>query len=222
MPEPTSMILLGGGIIGMMLRFARVCFEQLKRILDVVLSVVILILFIPLFLLFVICIKISSPGPVLFYQVRVGKDGKLFTMYKFRTMNIKAEISTGPVWAKYDDPRVFPIGSFLRRTHLDEMPQFFNVIKGDMSIIGPRPERPHFVDEIKKTLPDYQKRLAVRPGITGLAQVSHRADSDMDDVRKKLGYDLEYISSMKRKSWFSELRIMFHTLIIVVTGKKIK
>ncbi len=222
MPEPTSMILLGGGIIGMMLRFARVCFEQLKRLLDVILSVVILILFIPLFLLFVICIKISSPGPVLFYQVRVGKDGKLFTMYKFRTMNIKAEKSTGPVWAKYDDPRVFPIGLFLRRTHLDEMPQFVNVIKGDMSIIGPRPERPYFVDKIKKTLPDYQKRLAVRPGITGLAQVSHRADSDMNDVRKKLGYDLEYIGSMKRKSWFNELRIMFHTLIVVMTGKKIK
>jgi len=221
MPEPTSMILLGGGIIGMLFRFTKACFEQLKRMLDVILSMTILIIFTPLFLLFAMCIKISSSGPVIFSQVRVGKDDKVFTMYKLRTMDAKAEKDTGPIWSRYDDPRAFPVGTFLRKTHLDEMPQFFNVIKGDMSIIGPRPERPHFVDNFKKALPDYQKRLAVRPGITGLAQISHKADSSMDDVRKKLGYDLEYISRVKKKSWFNELRIMFNTLVIVMTGKEI-
>jgi len=219
MPEPTSIILLGGSVMGMVLRLAKKCFQEMKRLFDIILSVIFLALLSPVLCVFVLIIKLTSSGTVLFSQVRVGKNGKLFTMYKFRSMNQYAEKETGPVWAKSDDPRITPIGKFLRQTHIDEIPQFFNVIKGDMSIIGPRPERPHFVDKFKHELPDYQNRLQIRPGITGLAQVSHRYDQSIEDVQKKLHYDLQYINGVENKSWRNEFNIMLNTVTLMVTGK---
>ncbi len=219
MPEPTSMILLGGGLMGMLFRFTKKCFEQTKRLFDIILSILFILILTPLCVFLAILVKVSSPGPIIFSQIRVGKGGRLFTMYKFRSMRFDAEKHTGPVWAKTNDPRVTKLGNFMRKTHLDEIPQFINVIKGDMSIIGPRPERPHFVNQLKNELPEYQKRLTVRPGITGLAQVKHRYDESIDDVKHKLHYDLEYIKSLQEKSWINEFKIMFGTLILMITGK---
>ena len=222
MPEPTSVILLGGSMVGMVFRLAKKCFQEMKRLFDIILSSIFLILLSPFLLIVIAVIKLTSSGPVIFSQVRVGKNGKLFTMYKFRSMNQYAEKDTGPVWAQNDDPRITPIGSFLRRTHIDEIPQFFNVIKGDMSIIGPRPERPHFVDKLKEELPDYQNRLQIRPGITGLAQVSHRYDQSIEDVQKKLHYDLQYINGLEKKSWRNEFSIILNTFTLMLTGKIIR
>jgi len=219
MPEPASMILLGGGLMGMLFRFTKKCFQQTKRILDIFLSCVFILILAPLCIILAVLIKVSSNGPVFFSQTRVGKEGRLFTMYKFRSMRLDAESISGPVWAKSDDPRVTGIGKFMRKTHLDEIPQFLNVLKGDMSIIGPRPERPHFVDKLKSEIPEYQKRLAVLPGITGLAQVKYKYDESVDDVKNKLQYDLEYIKSLQEKSWINEFKIMFGTLILMITGK---
>lgn len=222
MPEPASIILLSGSVIGMLFRLAKKCFQEIKRLFDITLSVIFLVLLSPFLFIIILIIKLTSSGQVFFSQVRVGKNGKLFTMYKFRTMNQHAEKDTGPVWAQYDDPRITPVGNFLRRTHIDEIPQFINVIKGDMSIIGPRPERPHFVDKFKRELPYYQERLQVRPGITGLAQVSHRYDQSIKDVQKKLSYDLQYINGVNNKSWRNEFSIILNTLTLMVTGKIIR
>lgn len=222
MPEPTSLVLLGGGLVGMFLRVAKKCFKEFKRVIDILFSIIFLIVLSPVWIIILIGTKLSSRGPVIFSQIRVGKGGELFTMYKFRSMRLDAEKQTGPVWAQKNDPRVTAFGSFLRKTHLDEIPQFINVIKGDMSIVGPRPERPHFVDKLQEEIPDYQKRLQIRPGITGLAQVSHKYDETIEDVRIKLHYDLEYIEHHHHKSWANEFKIMFNTIITIFTGKTIK
>jgi len=131
-------------------------------------------------------------------------------------MHVDAEKKSGPVWAKADDPRLIPAGKFLRKTHMDEIPQFYNVLKGEMSFIGPRPERPEFVEKFKKEITDYEKRLNVKPGITGLAQVWHRYDETIRDVRKKIKYDVLYI---KRLCLWTDLRILFRTFRVVVTGE---
>jgi len=160
-------------------------------------------------------VKLTSRGPAFYTQVRVGKDGRLFNMIKLRTMYTNAERHTGPVWAQEKDPRVTPLGKFLRKTHLDETPQIFNILKGEMSLIGPRPERPYFVNQFRREIPGYEKRLAVRPGITGLAQVYHKYDESIEDVQKKLTYDLLYIRSM---CWKTDLKIAILTLAML-TGK---
>jgi len=143
--------------------------------------------------LLVILVRLTSRGPGIYAQARVGKDGHRFRMYKIRTMRQDAEAVTGPVWTQPQDPRVTPVGRILRKLHLDELPQLFNVLKGEMAMVGPRPERPEFVRVLARAIPSYRKRLAVRPGITGLAQINLPPDSDLPSVQRKLVLDCEYI-----------------------------
>jgi len=150
---------------------------------------------------------------------RFSLPGQLFNMYKFRTMKVDAEKETGAIWARENDPRITRLGRFLRKTHLDELPQFINVLKGDMSIIGPRPERPEFVVKLNGSIPNYHERTRVKPGITGLAQVRSRYDESMKDVTKKVRYDRFYINRM---SWRWDMRVFFGTMERVFTGKGAK
>jgi lipopolysaccharide/colanic/teichoic acid biosynthesis glycosyltransferase len=146
----------------------------------------------------------------------MGKDQKPFTLYKFRTMFPEAEKHTGPVWASKDDPRVTWIGKRLRKSRLDELPQLINILKGDMSMIGPRPERPYFVEKLRKRIPNYSERLKVKPGLTGLAQISHRYDTSFDDVKTKLEYDLLYINKI---SLPLDLKILLKTVGVIVNRR---
>jgi lipopolysaccharide/colanic/teichoic acid biosynthesis glycosyltransferase len=150
----------------------------------------------PLLLGLGLAVRVTSEGPIFYSQWRVGRFGKPFRIYKLRTMNNRCEAHTGPVWAVADDPRTTRIGRWLRDSHLDELPQLWNVLCGHMSLIGPRPERPEIAAQIERTLPEFRHRLSVRPGITGLAQVRLPADSDLDTVRRKLGHDLYYIRNL--------------------------
>ena len=167
-----------------------------KRIMDIIASSLALVLFAPVMLAVMIAVKLTSKGPVLFKQTRVGLKGKTFDMLKFRTMVTDAEAQTGPVWAKKNDPRVTPIGLFLRTAHLDELPQFINVLRGEMSVVGPRPERPIFVEEFRKLIPHYDRRLCAKPGITGLAQIKRQYDETLADVKRKLKYNALYVQKM--------------------------
>ena len=159
-----------------------------KRIMDVAISSFLLMLFSPFLIISFLLIKITSKGGIFYKQTRVGKGGKLFTMYKLRTMYENAE-EYGPEWAGENDPRITGIGRILRKTYFDELPQMFNVLKNEMTLVGPRPERPHFVEILKNEIPYYYKRLNLKPGITGWAQIKHKYDSSLDDVRVKLQYD---------------------------------
>lgn len=187
-----------------------------KRLMDIVVSVIVLTVFAPFALLIAIAIKLNSPGPVIYQQRRLGKNGKIFKIKKFRSMVQDAESQTGPVWAAKDDPRVTTVGKFLRKTRLDEVPQFINVLKGEMSLVGPRPERPEMAAEIEKELPLHPRRLRVRPGITGWAQVKHKYDTTLEDVEKKLEYDLFYIENMSLRL---DLKIILNTFWVVLSGK---
>ncbi len=215
-PEPSTLALFGGSLLGMIVSLIRTAYALGKRIIDVILSILAILILSPLFLVAALLIKLTSRGPVFFTQVRVGKGGKLFNIYKFRTMRVNAEEKTGPVWARANDDRLIPVGQFLRKTHIDEIPQFFNVLKGEMSIVGPRPERPVFVEKFKEVIPDYEKRLQVKPGITGLAQVWHKYDETIEDVHKKVKYDILYI---KKLCLWTDLRIFFRTFRVVITGE---
>jgi len=215
-PEPTTMALFGSGLLGMIVNFVRKAYDRVKRTFDIVASIMALIISFPLCLLIAVLIKLTSRGPVFFKQARVGKDGHVFEMYKFRTMRVDAEKETGPVWATQDDHRLIPIGPFIRKSHIDEFPQFINVLKGEMSIIGPRPERPFFVAKLVQEIPDYTKRLSVKPGITGLAQVWHKYDETIEDVKKKVKYDLLYI---RKVCLWTDLMIMLRTIRVVFTGE---
>lgn len=166
--------------------------RTVKRMLDFTVSLFGIIFSAPLMVLIALIIKLDSRGPIFFKQTRVGMRGKIFNMYKFRTMIQDAEAKTGPVWAKENDSRITRIGNFLRKTHLDELPQFFNVLRGEMSLVGPRPERPYFVQEFRKIIPHYERRLYAKPGITGLAQIKRGYDQTLADVKKKLKYDILY------------------------------
>jgi sugar transferase (PEP-CTERM system associated) len=168
-------------------------FAATKRLFDVTCAAIGLVLTAPLMALIAFASRFSSDGPVLYSQVRVGKDGRHFTLYKFRSMRNDAEDETGPVWSTANDPRVTRVGRFLRRTRLDELPQLWNVLQGDMSIVGPRPERPEFVEDLTREIPYYSQRLAVRPGVTGWAQVRHSYAASVEDSLQKLQYDLFYI-----------------------------
>lgn len=215
-----------------------------QRGLDIAVSIVALASLAPLFGIIALAIKLSSPGPVFYHQVRVGLNrragerrrprpapgpgdrrgadrrlstghGRPFRIYKFRTMVPNAE-EYGPQWSMKGDPRIFPLGRLLRLTRLDETPQFLNVLKGDMSLIGPRPERPYFVEQFAEAIPHYRERLRVRPGITGRAQVKLDYDASIDDVKEKLEQDLQYI---RRRSPVHDLEILFRTVWVVLTGK---
>ncbi len=215
-PEPSSLLLILSGIGGIIVRFARKRFEEFKRVMDMVLSVAGLTITFPVLIFVALLIKLESRGPVIYRQKRVGKGGKIFKIYKLRTMRLDAEKYTGAVWAKENDPRITSVGRVLRKLHLDEIPQLFNVIKDQMSIVGPRPERPEMVRDLKVVIHDYEKRLKVKPGITGLAQVHHKYDETIADVRKKIKYDLLYI---KKMCWLVEMRILARTFVVALTGK---
>ena len=179
----------------------------LKRIVDIAGSLFCIVLFSPVMLFAVIGIKISSPGPVIFKQTRIGLHSKPFTMYKFRTMRVQTEEEEKQGWTTRGDDRVTGFGSFLRRTSIDEMPQFFNVLMGQMSLVGPRPERPQFVEKFKEEIPRYMVKHQVRPGITGLAQIKgYRGDTS---IRKRIEYDLYYIENWSL--WF-DIKILFLTI----------
>jgi len=199
----------------------------------------------PVFVLVALAVRLSSPGPVIYRQTRVGlnrrsgvdrrEDGRgahgvdrrrldrrtiasagcLFRILKFRTMVEDAETTGGPRWAQKNDARVTPLGRLLRHTRLDELPQLVNVLRGDMSFIGPRPERPFFVERLRRAIPGYMERLTVAPGITGLAQVEHTYDTNVEDVRLKLEYDLRYV---RDRGLAADLRILAKTVRVVVTG----
>lgn len=186
-----------------------------KRFIDIFVSILILILFMPFFLLFSLLIKMNSKGPILYIQERVGRNGRLFKVIKFRTMYHKAEKDL-PEWASINDPRVTPIGRVMRRARFDEFPQVINVLKNEMTLVGPRPERPYFVEKLKAEIPYYYKRLSVKPGITGLAQVKHRYDTSLDDVRVKLNYDFFYIENMSLRLDF---KILVNSIIIILLLK---
>jgi lipopolysaccharide/colanic/teichoic acid biosynthesis glycosyltransferase len=171
-------------------------FILVKEVLDRLAAAAGLVALAPVMAVIAIVIRATSKGPVFYTQTRVGKDGRPFGIFKFRTMILDAEASTGPVWAQENDPRVTRFGRFLRNSHLDEVPQLLNVLRGEMSIVGPRPERPVFVGKFRDQIPSYGERLRVKPGITGLAQVCHKYDETVKDVRRKLAYDLLYIQKM--------------------------
>jgi len=161
-------------------------------------------------------VKLTSPGPVLFRQQRVGKNNRIFTLYKFRSMVLDAEAHSGAVWAAPNDPRVTPVGRWLRKLRLDELPQLFNVLQGDMSIVGPRPERPEFVAELEKRIPYYRQRHCIKPGITGWAQIKHKYGDTVEDTVVKLEYDLYYIKNL---SPALDAVIMFHTAKVMLLSR---
>jgi len=186
---------------------------DMKRGIDVIFSVLILLLFAPLMLLISVIIKIDSRGPVLYKQKRTGCRGKVYNIYKFRSMYKGAERETGPILARRNDERITRVGYFLRRLHLDEIPQFFNILKGEMSLVGPRPERPVFVQEFKRNIPGYYRRYVVRPGITGQAQLYGGYETSAED---KLKYDLAYINNW---SLGMDLNIFFMSTEIILRGR---
>jgi exopolysaccharide biosynthesis polyprenyl glycosylphosphotransferase len=163
----------------------------------------------PLMLVIAVVVRLSSPGPALYRQTRVGRDGISFTLYKFRSMRADAEAASGAVWASKDDPRITGVGKIIRKLRLDELPQLFNVLKGEMSIVGPRPERPEFVKTLSARIPYYRQRHCVRPGITGWAQINYKYGDTLEDTIEKLEYDLFYIKNM---SFSMDTYIIFHTL----------
>ena len=164
-----------------------------KRWAESLFALALLALASPVIVLAAVLVKLTSRGPALYRQVRVGMNGRTFTLFKLRTMKQDAEAATGPVWSTENDPRITPLGHLLRRTHIDEFPQLWNVAKGEMSLVGPRPERPEFVAKLDWEVPWYRERLQVRPGITGLAQLKLPADASLDCVRRKVVYDLYYV-----------------------------
>jgi lipopolysaccharide/colanic/teichoic acid biosynthesis glycosyltransferase len=201
--------------------------ERTSRILNVGLAFGTLVVIMPLLLIVAILVKLTSRGPILYAQTRVGLDrrwrstlalherrledlgGQVFTIYKFRTMRVDAERGVGAVWAQENDPRVTKLGKYLRMLRVDELPQFWNVVLGDMNIVGPRPERPSIVSRLREDIPEYQCRHRVKPGITGLAQINQKYDASLDDVRLKVGWDLRYI---REQGIARDLGIMVRTL----------
>ena len=205
--------------------------EVVLRAINMVVAALALIVLIPVIVVIAVLIRLDSPGPVFYRQVRVGLDrrtphgerdsvgrrvsdigGKPFEIVKFRTMRTDAESDSGPVWASDDDPRVTRVGQILRRTRLDEIPQFLNVLRGEMSIVGPRPERPTFVQQLRDEIEGYPLRQQVPPGITGWAQVNRPPDQSVEDVRQKVDFDLEYLN--RRSVWF-DLWIMMKTFPVM-------
>jgi lipopolysaccharide/colanic/teichoic acid biosynthesis glycosyltransferase len=183
-----------------------------KRLGDTIVAAVLLVVALPVIGVLALLVKLTSRGPGFYTQTRVGKNGRLFTIFKIRTMINNCESLTGPRWSIPGDPRVTGLGQFLRVTHLDELPQLLNVLRGDMSLIGPRPERPEFLPELIDEYPAYPERLRVRPGVTGLAQVQLPADTDLDSVSNKLAYDLFYV---EHASPWLDVRILLGTLLYV-------
>lgn len=208
--------------------------EILNRAVNILIAVIALVVLSPVIVLVALAIRLTSRGPVVYSQTRVGLDrrrgridalydrrkqdigGRIFTIYKFRSMYVDAERESGAVWATKHDPRVTPVGRFLRRTRLDELPQLVNVIKGDMNIVGPRPERPSIFARLREDITEYPLRQRARPGITGWAQINHTYDASIDDVRTKVRYDLEYL---QRQCLAEDLKIMVKTVPVMLFKK---
>ena len=186
-----------------------------KTAMDLFLSFFGLIIFLPIMALTALAIKLDSSGPVFYQQGRIGKKSKIFLLLKFRSMKEDAEKETGPVWAEEKDKRVTRVGKIIRKLRLDEIPQIINILRGEMSFVGPRPERPHFVEHLKDEIPFYDKRHAVKPGITGWAQIEYRYGASRKDALEKLKYDLYYIKNI---SFFLDLVILFRTIKIALFG----
>jgi exopolysaccharide biosynthesis polyprenyl glycosylphosphotransferase len=190
-----------------------------KRLASIVASIIGLLLSLPLLPFVALAIKLTSPGSLFYKQKRVGQDGTIFYCYKFRTMRADAEADTGATWATDDDPRITRVGGFLRVARLDEIPQLWNVLRGDMSLVGPRPERPEFVNGLTREIPLYYLRHAIRPGITGWAQIRYRYGSSVEDAKEKLRYDLFYIKNMAPGL---DLLIFLQTIKIILLGRGAK
>jgi sugar transferase (PEP-CTERM system associated) len=191
-------------------------FMALRRLLSIVVSLTGLVLSLPLVPFVALAIKLSSPGPILYRQRRVGLRGRIFFCYKFRTMRANAEADTGATWACDGDPRITSVGRFLRYLRLDEIPQMWNVLKGDMGFVGPRPERPEFVEQLAHEIPYYNLRHIVRPGITGWAQIRYKYGNSIEDSRQKLQYDLFYIKNI---SVGLDFWILLHTIKVILLGR---
>jgi sugar transferase (PEP-CTERM system associated) len=187
-----------------------------KRLFDIASSCVLLVLAAPLLLLTAVCIVLESKGPIFYRQERVGQDGKTFSVLKFRSMRVDAEKSGAPQWAVANDNRVTRVGSIIRRFRLDEFPQLFNVLKGEMSLVGPRPERPFFVSQLIADIPFYALRHSVKPGVTGWAQIRYQYGASIEDALEKLQYDLYYV---KNHSLFLDIVVLFETIGVVLSGK---
>ena len=188
----------------------------IKRLLDSLLALVVMILTLPLFIIVAIAIKLESPGPVFYFQERVGRLNKPFHIYKFRSMVTDAEQANQAVWAKKNDSRITRVGQFIRKTRLDELPQLWNILKGEMSFVGPRPERPVFVKELEEKIPFYSQRHIVKPGLTGWAQIRYEYGSSIEDALKKLEYDLYYVKNM---SIFLDIMTIMETVHVVLFRK---
>lgn len=189
--------------------------KLLKRFLDIVIALNLLLFLSPFIIIVIIAIKFTSKGPLFYVQKRVGRNAKIFNMYKFRSM-IKDAEEYGPEWTGEKDPRITGIGKLIRKLYFDEIPQLINVLKNEMSIVGPRPERPYFVEKLSREIPYYYKRLSVKPGITGWAQIKHKYDSSLDDVKEKLKFDFYYIENMSLKLDF---KIMVNTILVIILMK---
>lgn len=222
---------LGGAVELPFQAVERDAYDRMQWAFNAAVALVALILLSPVMLVIAVAIKLDSPGPVLYRQLRVGLDrrgldrrgdggrrtvdigGRPFMLYKFRTMQVDAEAETGPTWSSSDDQRVTRVGRFLRRHRLDELPQLWNVVKGEMSVVGPRPERPSLVSYLREEVDGYPLRQKVLPGITGWAQVNQDSDQTLDDVRSKLRFDLEYLQD---RSLMFDLRIMARTVPVML------
>ena len=185
----------------------------IKRLVDLLLAMVLAVLTAPLLLLAVVLVKLTSIGPAIYSQTRLGLGRRPFTIYKVRSMYHDCERLSGPTWSTGNDPRVTPVGRFLRSTHLDELPQLWNVLRGDMSLVGPRPERPEIITRLENVIPRYHQRLNILPGVTGLAQLNLPPDTDIESVRHKLAYDLYYA---QRGGLWMDLRIILSTGLLLV------
>ena len=188
--------------------------KSTKRVLDILFSTIAMILLLPIYLFLAITVKYSSKGPILFKQKRIGRYGKAFNIYKFRSMIDNAE-KDGPQLSSATDPRITPIGKFMRKSRLDEIPQFLNVLKGEMSIVGPRPERQFFIDQIMEKAPHYRHLEKVKPGITSWGQVKYGYAENVEEMVSRLKYDVLYVENM---SLSLDFKIMFYTIIIILKG----
>jgi exopolysaccharide biosynthesis polyprenyl glycosylphosphotransferase len=189
---------------------------RIQSIYSFILGLIGFIVAVPIMVLTGIAVKLTSPGPALFRQERVGLNGRRFILYKFRSMTADAEAKTGAVWATRNDPRVTSIGRFLRRSRLDELPQLINVLRGEMSIVGPRPERPEFVATLSEQIPFYRQRHCVKPGLTGWAQINYKYGETIEDTIVKLEYDLYYIKNLSPSL---DAYVIFHTIKVMVASK---
>jgi lipopolysaccharide/colanic/teichoic acid biosynthesis glycosyltransferase len=209
LPIPLVRLLPAGGPVAVPATW----YVAVKRVLDVGATLVLLVLTAPVIVIACLLVKLTSRGPMLYSQTRVGRGGRPFTIWKIRSMYHNCEATSGAMWSRKGDPRVMPIGAFLRRTHVDELPQLWNILTGDMSLVGPRPERPEFVPQLEAAIPRYRERLLVLPGVTGLAQIHLPPDVDLPGVERKLAMDLYYV---KHLSFWMDARIVLATVVHVI------